>query len=136
MSQSLLITDTHPLIWYTTNKLHKLPKRVVKAFDNAIDGRTTIFVPTVTLWEISLAIKAGKLREIRSLEEHITSKFFANSISILPMETEDIILAHRLQFTNDPFDTMIVATAKRIGAPLITGDAVIHKHKPCQLYWD
>jgi PIN domain nuclease of toxin-antitoxin system len=136
MNQSLLITDTPPLIWYTTNKLHKLPKKVVKAFDNAIDGHNTILIPMVALWEISLAIKAGKLREIRSLEEHINSKFFANSISILPIEVEDIMHSHQLQFTHDPFDTMIVAMAKRMEAPLITGDSIIHKHKPCALYWD
>lgn len=133
---ALLVTDTHPLLWYTTNKLHKLPKKVVGAFDNAIKGQSAILIPLAVLWEISLAIKAGKIQEIYSLEEHIKTRFFANSISILPVEIEDVLRSHKLNFTKDPFDTIIVAMALRMEAPLITGDAIIHKHKPCQLFWD
>ncbi len=136
MTATVLITDTHPLIWYMTGQMRRLPKKVAKVFDSATEGRIAIFIPLVVLWEVSMTVKAGKVRLPLPLDEYVQTKFFANSISILPIEVDDIMHSHRLRFTNDPFDTMIVAMAKRIEAPLITGDAVIHKHKPCELFWD
>lgn len=136
MTPALLVTDTHPLIWYGGRQFSKLPVKVRQAFDYAVDGRTVIFIPWVVMWEVSLAIKAGKVRAHISLDEYIREKFFAKAISILDMEPEDIIQAHALNFTSDPFDTMIVATALRINCPLITADRVIHEKSPCELFWD
>jgi PIN domain nuclease of toxin-antitoxin system len=136
MTASLLVTDTHPLIWYMTDHLEKLPKKVVKAFDRAVAGEIVIFVPMVALWELSMAVKSGKLRLAITLDKYVKAKFFAKSISILPIEAEDVLSAHGLRFTKDPFDTIIVATALRMDAPLITGDSLIHKELPCQLFWD
>jgi PIN domain nuclease of toxin-antitoxin system len=134
MSSSLLVTDTHPLIWYACGD-HKLPRKVKKVFDSAVDGTTAIFVPQVVLWEIAMLIKAGKVRLPISLDDYVKERFFARSISILPIETEDILQTNALNFTGDPFDTLIVAMAQRMGCPLITGDAIIHSKKPCEIFW-
>ena len=136
MNRSLLVTDAHPLLWYVKGQLHKLPKKVIKAFEDAIEGNRAIFIPLVALWEISLAIKAGKVRLATSLDEYVKEQFFAKSISVLLLEIEDVLLSQKLHFSNDPFDTLIVSMALRMKAPLITGDSVIHKQEPCEIFWD
>jgi len=119
-----------------TDQSHKLPKKVLKAFDNAVAGRIAILIPQIVLWEISLAAKAGKILLTISLEEYVRKNFFAQAISILTLETEDVLRSHNLGFTNDPFDTLIVSIALRMKALLITGDSIIHKHEPCEIFWN
>lgn len=132
----LLVTDTHPFVWYITAQTTRLPARIKKAFDAAVEGGCAIFIPAVALWELSLLIKAGTVRPSVTLEEYVQERFFAKAISILDIQTEDILRSHSLGFSRDPFDVLIVAMALRIDCPLITGDAVIHEHKPCALFWD
>lgn len=136
MTSPLLITDTHPLIWYITDETKRLPKKVVKAFDDAVQGHKAILIPLVVLWEFSMVLKSGKVRLAASLDEYVHEKFFAKAISILSIEPEDILQFHKLSFTVDPFDTLIVAMTQRIDCPLITGDSVIHSRRPCKLFWD
>lgn len=136
MKPPVLVTDTHPLVWYITAQFSKLPKKVRKAFDDAVEGRCAIFVPAVVLWELSLLIKAGTVRPLVTLEEYVQEHFFAKAISILDLETEDVLRSHGLGFSRDPFDVLIAAMALRIDCPLITADAIIHERKPCDLFWD
>jgi PIN domain nuclease of toxin-antitoxin system len=134
-SPPLLVTDTHPLVWYITGQLNRLPFKVKKAFDDAVAGRRAIFIPAVVLWELSMLIKAGAVRTSVTLDEYVQDHFFAKAISILDIETEDILCSHALDFSRDPFDVLIVAMTLRIDCPLITGDGVIHEQKPCDLFW-
>lgn len=131
----LLVTDTHPLVWYMTAQFKKLPDKVKQAFDDAVEGRCAIFIPAVVLWELSLLIKAGIVCPSVTLEEYVREHFFAKAISILDIETEDILLSHNLEFSRDPFDVLIIAMSLRANCPLITADQVIHDKKPCELVW-
>lgn len=133
---SVLVTDTHPLVWYMTGQFNKLPNKVKQAFDDAVKGRCAIFIPAAVLWELSLLIKAGTVRPSVTLEEYVQDRFFAKCISILDIETEDILCSHGLGFSRDPFDVLIVAMTLRVDCPLITADRVIHEHNPCELFWD
>lgn len=136
MNAPLLVTDTHPLVYYITAQFRKLPTKVKGAFDSAVAGRSAIFIPAVVLWELSLLIKAGTVRPAIPLEEYVQEQFFAKAISIVDLETEDIIRSHNLLFSKDPFDVLIVAMALRIDCPLITGDGLIHETRPCAIFWD
>lgn len=131
---SLLVTDTHPLVWYITAP-NKLPPKVKRAFDAAVEGRSAIFIPAVVLWEMSLLLKAGQIRLTAPIDEYVQEHFFANAISVLDIETADILRAHSLNFSRDPFDVLIVAMTLRIDCPLITGDGLLHDKKPCDLFW-
>lgn len=132
----LFVTDTHPLVWYITSQFHKLPRKVKKAFDDAVQGKCAIFIPAVVLWELSMLIKADTIRPTVTLEEYVQEKFFSKAISLLDLQTEDVLRAHKLTFSRDPFDVMIVAMTLRVDCPLITGDSIIHKQHPCELFWD
>ena len=136
MTNALLVTDTHPLVWYITAQSNKLPAKVRLAFDDAVEGRCAIFIPAIVLWELSLLIKSKMVRTSVSLEEYVQEHFFAKAISILDLETEDILRSQGLTFSRDPFDALIVAMTLRVDCPLITADGIIHDQKPCELFWD
>jgi len=133
---ALLVTDTHPLVWYITAQFSKLPNKVKRVFDGAVAGKCAVFIPAVVLWELSLLIKAGTVRPSVSLEDYVREHFFAKAISVLDLETEDILCSHNLGFSRDPFDVLIVSMTLRVDCPLITADGVIHDQKPCDLFWD
>jgi PIN domain nuclease of toxin-antitoxin system len=136
MTPSVLLTDTHPLVFFFTGQFHRLPKKVKQVFESAVEGRSVIFVPAIVLWELSFLLKAGSVKLSVSLDELVREHFFANAISIQDLETEDILKSHTLTFSRDPFDVLIVAMALRLDCPLITGDGIIHAQQPCELFWD
>jgi PIN domain nuclease of toxin-antitoxin system len=90
----------------------------------------------IVLWELSLLIKAGTVRTAIPLDEYVQQHFFAKAISILDLETEDVLRSHGLSFSRDPFDVLLVAMSLRVDCPLITADQIIHKQQPCELFWD
>lgn len=132
---SYFVTDTHPLVWYITNQTRKLPRKVRCAFDDAVDGKIAIWVPMIVLWEFSLLLKAGQFSIDVPLEELIAQDFYAKAIHLVDLSPQDIVYAESLSFSSDPFDTLIVACAKRMECSLITGDSIIHAQSPCEVYW-
>ncbi len=51
------------------------------------------------------------------------------------LETEIISDAVGYNFNNDPFDSVIVATAKRLELPLITKDSAIINSNIVEIFW-
>ena len=135
MIPTVLVTDTHPLVWYLAAQSGKLAPAVRQAFDDAVAGDRAIWIPTVVLWEISLLVKLDKIRLTVPLEEYLEQRFFARGLHTTDLLPEDIVRSHNLRFTSDPWDTMIVAVALRLDCPLITKDAVIHGEGPCPIFW-
>ena len=137
MSSLFLVTDTHPLLWYMGKQDGKLPKKVVKAFKSAQEGEGVhIWVPAAVVWEISILMKKTKrITALATLDELVIENFYCKGMSIAEQQTEDLLRAHRLAFTKDPFDALIVATAQRMDIPLITGDSDIIDANQFRIFW-
>lgn len=133
---TVFVTDTHPLVWYLAEDFKKLPKKVKRKFDDTIEGRGLVWVPTAVILELSLLIKSNRISFSVPLHELVESRFYSQSIEVLQMELRDIFEAQQMTFSTDLFDTLIVASAKRMELPLITADSVLHKARPCEIYWD
>lgn len=137
MSEQFLVTDTHPLIWYLANEDRKLPKKVLTAFKSAEAGSGThIWVPSAVAWELSqLMRKTDRIKLTASYGELIKEAFFFKSLTLTELQPEDLIIAHSLSFNRDPFDSLIVATAKRLELPLISADGDITESHTCDVFW-
>jgi|GEM_PF-589981 PIN domain nuclease of toxin-antitoxin system len=138
MREQFLVTDTHPLIWYLANKESKLPKKVLVSFKSAQFGEGShIWVPAAVAWEFSILLrKTDRIKAIGSYEELISENFFFKNLTLCEMLPEDLIIAHGLNFNRDPFDSLIVATAKRLSLPLISGDNEIIDSGECRMFWN
>lgn len=137
MKDQFLVTDTHPLIWYLAKQDSKLPKKVLSAFKSAQDGSGThIWVPAAVAWEISqLMRKTNRIKLLGSFEELIQENFFFKSITLTELLPQDLLIAHGLNLNRDPFDALIVATAKRLELPLVTADTDITDSGVCEVKW-
>ena len=115
------LLDTHILIWSLENN----PK-LSDAFREVItDGKNMIFVSAVSAWEISIKKAMGKLNVPDNLTEEIKYKRFTP----LNINFDHAKLAGELpHFHKDPFDRIIIATAKCNNARIITSDVIFGQY--------
>lgn len=129
------VTDTHPLIWYTSGQHARLSQRVVRIFDAAFADRALIVIPSSVFWEISLLLEHNKIK-LREPFEHWAAALTARKgIDLAALGLDVIAEAHRLKFHGDPFDRTIVATAKLMDLPLITKDETIVNANLVDITW-
>lgn len=138
MSTKYFVTDTHPLIWYLEKESKRLSRKVLNAFQSAEEGGDVhIWVPAPVAWEISLLFRKKKriiLKE--SFEDLVLENFYFKNLTITELFLDDIVLANSYNFHDDPFDNLIVATAVRLGRPLLTADEKIKSSGLCSVFWN
>lgn len=132
---SLYVTDTHPLIWYAGNKHSSLSAKVLSVFQKAENAEVLIYIPVVTLWEIALLNKTGKILLTENFERWSAKLLSKNGFALAHLETEIIAKAIGYNFNNDPFDSVIVATAAQLELPLVTKDAAMTESNLVEIYW-
>jgi PIN domain nuclease of toxin-antitoxin system len=113
-----LLLDTHVFIWWDQGNT-SLIANVRAAIE---EPRNSIYVSAVTVWEIAIKRRLGKLAFAGSACEAIASNGFLE-LPVLPREAEaagDLAWQH-----GDPFDRLLVAQAMGRGLILVTGDEAI-----------
>ena len=84
-----------------------------------------LYLSVVSLWEIAIKIKIGKIN-IKNSIQNIVSKCEEENIKILPIKVEYMDETLRLPFNEnhkDPFDRMILSTAISEDLTLISTDS-------------
>jgi PIN domain nuclease of toxin-antitoxin system len=115
------LLDTHVFVWWMLQS-----KQLDKNISNILeDPLNDVFLSVVTIWEIVIKKKSGKLKVPKDWKETLLESNF----SILPIkishtfETENLPLYHK-----DPFDRMLIAQAMAEECTLITDDSKIKKY--------
>jgi PIN domain nuclease of toxin-antitoxin system len=132
---SVYVTDTHPLIWYAGNKHSSLSAKARSVFQKAENAEALIYIPAVAFWEIALLNKIGKILLTENFERWAAQLLSKNGFALAHLETDIIAKAVGYNFNNDPFDSVIVATAAQLELPLITKDAAITESNLVEIYW-
>ncbi len=132
---ALYVTDTHPLVWYTTGHLAKLSKKAARIFEDVIAGRALVYVPAPVLWEIVLLAKRQRIRIHEEFGPWAEMLLGQPGFEFAPLDLQVIALAGTFGFTRDPFDSAIVATAKLRDLPLITRDEEITAAGVVEIAW-
>ncbi len=126
----MIVLDTSALLFYLFE-----PEKLTSNAIRAITQAETFIISSISIWEIGLKIKKGKLNIPLSVNEMLRILDEAQEPEIHPVCTEtwlgNIALDWRHQ---DPADRTIVATAKLLGRPLVTSDRVIRAFYP-QTIW-
>jgi PIN domain nuclease of toxin-antitoxin system len=115
-----LLLDTHALLWWFADD-----DRLGQTARTAIaDPQNDVFVSIVTLWEIIVKQRVGKLRaDIAELGEAISRQGFAtlNIRQAHLMTLASLPMHHR-----DPFDHLLIAQAIAEDAVLVSDDRYTH----------
>jgi PIN domain nuclease of toxin-antitoxin system len=132
----LYVTDTHPLVYFSTGKIRKLGKDARRAFQEAEQGRSRIVIPVTVLEEILRLNEDGRIRLSLSFPELIALYQQEGSPFSIQDYTTDILLSVAQYPTiRDPFDRGIVATAHALEYPLITNDGFLQEEQFVPIVW-
>lgn len=120
------LIDTHALLWSVFEPA-KLPAAVQSILR---DPRQTILVSAVSLWEISLKYRLGKL-EFRNFDPvDLPAICLQMQYELLPLAPEEAATYHLLQgdFHKDPFDRMLIWQAIQQHLILLSKDPQVWKY--------
>lgn len=118
----LFLLDTHVLIW-SLEEAPRLGSEAKKTINWAAKaGRLAI--SAITPWEIAMLVSKNRLQLNLEVMEWVRWALARPGISLIPLEPEIAIESTRLPFEMhaDPADRILAATARRLGATLVTAD--------------
>ena len=131
----MFVTDTHPLVWFSTGKHSQLSRKVLTAFHKADTSELLIYIPAVVFWEIALLENLGKIKLNERFDRWANALISKQGFEIVPLETSIISQAVGYTFNNDSFDKIIVASTFELDVPLITKDTAITESNLVEIYW-
>ena len=114
------VLDTHVLLWWTLDPEMLSPR----ARDICAEvGRTGAVVSSISIWELGIKIKRGKLDIGLTIEEYLQRLRRLSSLSIVPVDAATWVRNLSLNWDHDdPADRTIVATALMRDAELVSKD--------------
>jgi PIN domain nuclease of toxin-antitoxin system len=132
----IYVTDTHPLVFWSSNRRRRLGNRARRILQETEQGKHSIIVPIVVLEEINRPVERKIVRlEVpfrRWAEELERSPNFQVQAYTLEVLLESVSLAA----IRDPADRAIVATARQLRCPLITADELIRDGEWIDTVWE
>ena len=132
----IYVTDTHPLVFWSSNRRRRLGNRARRILQQTEQGKHSIIVPIVVLEEINRLVERKIVRlEVpfrRWAEELERSPNFQVQAYTLEVLLESVSLAA----IRDPADRAIVATARQLRCPLITADELVRDGEWVDTVWE
>jgi PIN domain nuclease of toxin-antitoxin system len=114
-----LLLDTNALIWWCEDN----PKLGPRARALIADPQNQVMTSIVSIWEISLKWRVGKMHLLGS---DVAEQLEDEGILLLPLTPEHFKSLESLEFHHsDPFDHLILAQTQVEDAVLMTSDAVM-----------
>lgn len=123
--QPLLLLDTHALLW----SVEEAPRlgTVIKTTLDEASRQSRIAVSAITPWEIALLVSEGRLQLGCDVMQWVREALTRRGVQMIPLEPEIAVASTRLPFEMhaDPADRILVATARHLGATLVSADGLL-----------
>jgi PIN domain nuclease of toxin-antitoxin system len=131
--EKVILLDTYVLVWLTSE-----PARLSKPASSAIPRANRaggIAISAITLWELAWLVSHGRLRVTETVESYLEE--VSSLVAIRPITIKVAALANQFpaDYSSDPCDRLIGATALAEGMVLITKDRKIRNCKQLQTLW-
>jgi PIN domain nuclease of toxin-antitoxin system len=117
----ILLLDAHALVWWLLDD----PKLSPTAREAISDAGNDIVVSAATVWELAIKRAARKI----TLRVDLASAVDTAGFSGLPVTLADAEVAAGLPMLHhDPFDRLLVAQSLRLGATIVSRDALLEPY--------
>ncbi len=115
-----VLVDTHAFLWELLSD-ERSSRQAIQIF---ADKHNELVFSLVSLWEIAIKIKLGRLNALSSSVSYLRDEMAARSMELLPIRFEHILQLEALPRQHgDPFDRLLIAQALHEKLPILTNDA-------------
>jgi len=123
MASDLLLLDTHCWLWAQLGLIQKLSKAALDAI-RAAESKGNLRISVISIWELAMLEKRGRVALPMNVRTWVDEALSKPGIDVAPLTPEMMIESVHLpgDFHGDPADRMLVATARVLGATLLTKD--------------
>jgi PIN domain nuclease of toxin-antitoxin system len=126
----MVVLDTNALIFWTID-----PLQLSASATNAISNTELLVVSSISIWEVGLKTKQGKLTLPLSLRLYVENLGQTHRVQITSVTEETWLTNLELAWAHkDPADRTIVATATLLRCPLISSDRLIQSFYPSTIW--
>jgi PIN domain nuclease of toxin-antitoxin system len=121
-----LLLDTHVWIWVMQGNAREMDGTAVRMIEEA-SARGSVLVSAISAWEVAMLDAKGRVRFGMDVEEWVRRGLNAPGVHLAELTPEVAVHSARLpgEVHGDPADRILIATARRTGATLVTRDAKI-----------
>lgn len=131
----MIVLDTHALVWWATND-SSLSKKAKSVIERERAGGE-IVVSAISAWEIAMLVERETLAFSMDVENWLAIVQQIPGVRFAPVDVDISTKSVKLpgEFHKDPADRLIVATARKFGAPLVTKDLKIRAYDHVKTIW-
>jgi len=118
-----LLLDTHCWIWMQAGSERELSAHGRTAIENSAHAGT-LLVSVISVWELGMLEAKGRIRLKKPLHDWVKEALATPGMTLAAFSPEIAMDSTRLpgDFHGDPADRIIAATARHLGARLLTKD--------------
>ena len=132
----IYVTDTHPLVFWSSNRRPRLGKRARRIFQETEQCKHSIIVPIVVLEEINRLVERKVVRLDQPFRRWAEELERSPNFQVQAYTLEVLLESVALVAIQDPADRAIVATARQLRCPLITADEFIQDGNWVDTVWE
>lgn len=127
-----LLLDTCALLWLVADD----PKLSVKARQHIAANSESLFVSAISAFEIGVKYHRGKLSLCDEPENWWSRAVAHHGLRVVDASDSIALASTALPAIHaDPCDRIIIATAREIGATILTSDPLIAKYSEANVAW-
>lgn len=128
----ILLLDTHALIYAVDSRQGRLGAAALDAMSTA----DAVWVSAISLFEIGQKIRIGKLSIDETKFRQLPDFIMQLGGQTIPVSSTAMVEASLLEWPHrDPFDRIIVATAREHDCMIVSKDAAIKAFEPDRTIW-
>jgi PIN domain nuclease of toxin-antitoxin system len=123
-----LLLDTHAAVWISEDL--PLSKQAIEAINDAYQADSPVYVSAISAWKIGLLVSRNRLSLVATPERWFQRLLATPGVRLADLSPDVLIASSFLpgEPPRDPADRIILATARDLGATLITRDRLLLKY--------
>jgi PIN domain nuclease of toxin-antitoxin system len=123
MASDLLLLDTHCWLWAQLGMIQELSQPALHAIRSA-ESEGNLRVSAISIWEVAMLQKKGRVALPMNVRTWVEQALSKTGIAVAPLTPEIMLESVHLpgEMHGDPADRMLTATARVLGATLLTKD--------------
>lgn len=132
----MIVLDTHTLVWWASGIKAQVSVAAMEAIEAEMAGGD-ILVSSISAWELAMLVDRGRIDLSMDIERWLSVVGQIEAVRFVQMDNEIALKSVALpgEFHKDPADRIIVATARKFAAPLVTADERIRAYPHVKTIW-